>query len=203
VGAVRRGQEKPGTFSDGGDGTGGVVDLSLARFLASEERVPEDLAPGPPRPGDPAAPGLGRGTGARPAQGGGEGGYRGFDRRWQSGPDGDDQLSARLMCSDDGIGLVCVGGEVDYCTAPVLGWAVNEALRFGAAAVFVDLAHVSFFGAAGASALTAARRHCQRRGADFAILRPSPAALRVLGFTDLVNSQPRGQVIDLRDKPSR
>jgi anti-anti-sigma factor len=183
----------------GGNGPRGVVDLSLARFLATEARAPEDLAqaPRPGRPGDRDGPGLGLGTRARPAQGG----NRGFETRWQSGPDGDDQLSARLMCSDDGIALVSVAGEVDYCTAPVLGMAVNEALRVRASEVFVDLAQVSFFGAAGASALAAARRRCQRHDAGFAILRPSRAALRVLSFTDLVNSQTSGQVIDLRDRP--
>ena len=35
------------------------------------------------------------------------------------------------MCSDDGIALIRVAGEVDYCTAPVLALAVNEALGRG------------------------------------------------------------------------
>ena len=137
-------------------------------------------------------------TGAAPA--GGSGVYPKFSTTWQSGPHGCDQLSARVMCSDDGIALIRVAGEVDYCTAPVLALAVNEALREGASEVFVDLAQVSFFGAAGASALVVARRQCQRWGAGFAILRPSRATLRVLSFTDLVGPQPQGHVIDLTDE---
>jgi anti-sigma B factor antagonist len=85
-----------------------------------------------------------------------------------------------------------VAGEVDYRTAPLLGLAVKEALREGVSEVFVDLAQVSFFGAAGASALVVARQRCRRRGAAFAILRPSPAALMVLRFTDLVGRGPGG-----------
>ena len=71
--------------------------------------------------------------------------------------------------------MVRVAGEVDFRAAPVLAAAVDAALRDGASAVFVDLAQVCFFGAAGASALTVARRQCQRRGVQFSLLRPSPS----------------------------
>jgi anti-sigma B factor antagonist len=194
IGAGRSGRDRPGIFGDGGDGAKGVVDLGLERFLATQARAPEDLAQalGLGRSGDWVASGPGRAARPdRPRQM-----RRACDpklsKTWQSGPDGDGHLSARLMCSDDGIALLRLTGEVDYCTAPVLGLAVKEALREGASEVFVDLAQVSFFGAAGASALVVARQRCQRRGAAFAILRPSRAALRVLSFTDLVGAQPRG-----------
>ena len=188
--AGRSGQDRPGISGDDGGGAQGVVDLSLARFLATQTRAPEDLA---------QALGLAR-RGDRAAPTGGSGVYPKLSTTWHSGPHGCDQLSARVMCSDDGIALIRVAGEVDYCTAPVLALAVNEALREGASAVFVDLAQVSFFGAAGASALVVARRQCQRWGAGFAILRPSRAALMVLSFTDLVGPQPQGHVIDLTDE---
>jgi anti-sigma B factor antagonist len=115
-----------------------------------------------------------------------------------AGAKGRPARSRRVPCRDgldraDGIALLRVAGEVDYCTAPVLGLAVKEALREGASEVFVDLAQVSFFGAAGASALVVARQQCQRRGAAFAILRPSRAALRVLNFTDLAGHSPGGK----------
>jgi anti-anti-sigma factor len=97
------------------------------------------------------------------------------------------------MCSD-GLALVRVTGEIDFCTAPKVLAAVNEALGDGARSIFIDLAQVSFFGAAGAMALLVARRQCQRRGAEFVVLRPSAAALRVLVLTDLVEP-----AIDLRE----
>ena len=192
--AGRSGQDEPAIFGDGGDGAEGVVDLSLERFLATQARPPEDLAQalGLARCGDRVASGPGRAARPdRPRQIR-RASHPKLSKTWQSGPDGYDQLTARLMYSDDGIALLRVAGEVDYCTAPVLGLAVKEALRQGAAEVFVDLAQVSFFGAAGASALVVARQRCQRRGAAFTILRPSRAALRVLTFTDLVGRQRRG-----------
>jgi anti-sigma B factor antagonist len=192
--AGRSGQGRPGVFGDGGDGAEGVVDLSLERSLATQARGPEDLAQavGLGRGGDRVASVPGRAARPdRPRQMRRASPHK-LSKTWHSGPNGYGQLSARLMCSDDGIALLRVAGEVDYWTAPVLGMAVKEALRQGAAEVFVDLAQVSFFDAAGASALVVARQRCQRRGAAFAILRPSRPALRVLSFTDLVGRQSRG-----------
>ena len=105
-------------------------------------------------------------------------------------PPGPAGSPAGMVWTADGIALLRVAGEVDYCTAPVLGLALKEALREGASEVFVDLAQVSFFGAAGAAALVVARQRCQRRGAAFAILRPSGAALRVLNLTDPAGHSP-------------
>ncbi len=194
MGVGRWGQDKSGVPASGGDrARADVVDLSMARSLAtrasSDDRARAlSLA----RFGDRVASSMGRGTGARPAQADGASVYHKLSK-WQSGPEDYSQLSARLVCSEDGIAVVRVAGEVDFRTAPVLAAAVNEALRDGASAVFVDLAQVCFFGAAGASALTVARRQCQRRGVQFSLLRPSRAALLVLSFTDLLGPQPGGK----------
>ena len=102
----------------------------------------------------------------------------------------------RLMCSTDGMALVRVTGEIDFNTAPKLSVAVDDALSDGACSIFIDLAEVTFFGSAGAMELLVARRHCQRRGAEFVLLRPSRPALRVLAFTDLVRP-----LIDLEGSP--
>jgi anti-anti-sigma factor len=108
------------------------------------------------------------------------------------GTDGD--AFTRVAMSPDGLALISVSGEVDFCTAPQVLIAASDALRRGARAVFIDLARVTFFGAAGATALLAVRRQCWQRGVDFALLRPSRPALRVLDFTDLM-----GPVLDLRE----
>ena len=100
----------------------------------------------------------------------------------------------RVAMSTDGLALVSVSGEVDISTAPRVLAAANDALRQGARAVFIDLARVTFFGAAGATALLAVRRQCWQRAVTFALLRPSRPALRVLDFTDLIRP-----VLDLRD----
>ena len=201
MGIGRWGQDKPGVPASGGDrARADVVDLSLARSLATRASSDDRArALGLARFGDRAASSMGRGTGARPAQADGASVYHKLSN-WQSGSEDYSQLSARLVCSEDGIAVVRVAGEVDFRTAPVLAAAVNEALRDGASAVFVDLAQVCFFGAAGASALTVARRQCQRRGVQFSLLRPSRAAHLVLSFTDLLGPQPGGEVINLRDQ---
>ena len=59
--------------------------------------------------------------------------------------------SARLM-ADRWLALVRVTGKIDLCTAPQLLVAVNKGFGDGACSIFVDLAQVSFFGAAGAMA---------------------------------------------------
>ena len=164
---------------DGGEAPGGVVDLTLDLYVAKErqnyEAVPETPLPQPT--GGPAPSGTSR--------------YISTRLRWE--PVDYPYASAHLMCSTDGLALVRVTGEIDLCTAPQLLVAVNKALGDGARSIFIDLAQVSFFGAAGAMALLVARRHCQRRGAEFVLLRPSRPALRVLALTDLVRP-----VIDLR-----
>jgi anti-anti-sigma factor len=163
----------------GGEAPRGVVDLTLDLHVAKQrqnyEAPPE--APAPPPNGGPAPSGTSRYS----------------STRLRSEPVGYPYASARLMCSTDGLALVRVTGEIDLCTAPQLLVAVNKALGNGARSIYIDLAQVSFFGAAGATALLVARRHCQRRGAEFMLLRPSRPALRVLALTDLVRP-----VIDLR-----
>ena len=173
----RCGSVMPG---DGVDRRNGVVDLSLELYVSTERRNYETLpeASVPPGAGAVAPSGTSR--------------YISTRLRWA--PVNYAYASARLMCSPDGLALVRVTGEIDVYTAPKLLVAVNEALADEARSVFIDLAQVSFFGAAGAMALLVARRQCQRRGTEFVLLRPSAAALRVLLLTDLVKP-----VIDLRE----
>ena len=164
---------------DGGEAPGGVVDLTLDLYVAKERRnydaLPETPLPQPT--GGPAPSGASR--------------Y--ISTRLRREPVDYPYANAHLMCSTDGLALVRVTGEIDLCTAPQLLVAVNKALGDSARSIFIDLAQVSFFGAAGAMALLVARRQCQRRGAEFVLLRPSRPALRVLALTDLVRP-----VIDLR-----
>jgi anti-sigma B factor antagonist len=100
---------------------------------------------------------------------------------------------AHLLRTTDGMVLIRVTGEVDVCTAPQLAAAVRHALVEGASSIYIDLAQVSFFGAAGATVLLHAKRACQRRGTNFVLLRPSRSAMRVLRFTDLISP-----VLDLK-----
>ena len=109
------------------------------------------------------------------------------------GPLGIYDYGCAHLLRTDGIVLIRVTGEVDFCTAPELEAAVHHALVEDASSVFVDLAEVLFLGAAGATVLLRAKRACQRRGTNFVLLRPSQSARRTLRFTDLIRP-----VLDLK-----
>ncbi len=180
-----------------GAGTGRVVDLSQELHIAAEARSYKTLpeAEDGRRATVPVSSGASRCVPSRLGRADLTGLYA-RSSTWL--PDGSvdyNYASARLMCSTDGMALVRVTGEIDHCTAPKLSAAVNEALSEGACSIFIDLAQVTFFSAAGAMALLACRRHCQRRGAEFVLLRPSLPAQKILTFTDLLRP-----LIDLRER---
>ncbi len=178
-------------------GTGRVVDLSQELYVSAERRNYETLpeAEQSGRTGGPSSSGASRCISSQSSRSHLVGLYARSSKRLPDGSADYNYASARVMCSTDGMALVRVTGEIDHCTAPKLSTAVNEALSKGASSIFVDLAEVTFFSAAGAIALLTARRQCQRRSARLVLLRPSRPALKVLAFTDLV--RPR---IDLRDQ---
>ncbi len=187
-------------LGDGGaatGGSGGVVDLSQDLYVSVERRNYKALreGEGPGRPSAPPSWSARPCISSRSGRSHPEGLYAKSSKRLPDGSADYSYGSARVMCSSDGMALVRVTGEIDYCTAPKLSTAVNEALGKGASSIFVDLAEVTFFSAAGAIALLTARRQCQRRSAEFVLLRPSRPAMKVLTFTDLVRSR-----IDLRDQ---
>lgn len=91
------------------------------------------------------------------------------------------------MMSSDGVVLISISGEVDMETGPKIVAAVNAALERRPSSIFIDLAQVTFFGVAGATALLGARQKCERSSVNFTILRPSRLALFVLGLTGLID----------------
>ncbi len=182
---------------DDGAGPGRVVDLSQKLYVSAERRNYKTLTEAEPsgRTSAPSSSGASRCISSQLGRAHMVGLYAKPSKRLPDGSADYNYASARVMCSTDGMALVRVTGEIDHCTAPKLSTAVSEALSKGASSIFVDLAEVTFFSAAGAIALLTARRQCQRRSAQFVLLRPSRPALKVLAFTDLV--RPR---IDLRDQ---
>ena len=178
-------------------GSGRVVDLRHELCTPTEPRNNKAF-PEAEEPGGTNVAAFSRATRCHPSQLGTAvrvGVYAKSSTRLPDGSVDYNYASTRVMCATDGLALVRVSGEIDHCTAPKLTAAVNEALSKAAGSIYVDLAEVTFFSAAGAVALLTARRHCQRRRVEFVILRPSRPALKVLAFTDLLRP-----VIDLREK---
>src|SRR3954463_3712670 len=62
---------------------------------------------------------------------------------------------------------------------------ITSAVAAGARACLLDLEHVSYLDRGGVGLLIAMFRHVTRRDGQLKLLRPSPAARRVLGITRL------------------
>lgn len=94
------------------------------------------------------------------------------------------------VVSDEGVVLITVWGEIDIQTGPQISAAFSAALERHASSIFVDLAEVSFFGVAGATALLGAKQKCQQKGVNFTLLRASHSARFVLGLTGVLSPKP-------------
>ena len=79
---------------------------------------------------------------------------------------------------------VFVNGDVDLATADLLSAAADLALHGSPLRVLVDLADVSFFGAAGLTVLLNLRERAERAAIDLVLRAPSPAVLIVLDTVD-------------------
>ena len=63
--------------------------------------------------------------------------------------------------------------------------ALTSAVEGGARMCLIDLRDVTYLDSSGVGLLVALFRHVTRRGGQFKLLAPSPAARRVLGITQL------------------
>ncbi|HET7695459.1 MAG TPA: STAS domain-containing protein [Vicinamibacterales bacterium] len=63
--------------------------------------------------------------------------------------------------------------------------AVNAAVADGARLCLLDMREVTYLDSSGVGLLVAIFRHVTRRGGQFKLLSPSPAARRVLGISQL------------------
>jgi stage II sporulation protein AA (anti-sigma F factor antagonist) len=79
--------------------------------------------------------------------------------------------------------VLAPAGEVDMCTAPVLRWAVQDAVGADPDVVVVDLSGLTFCGSTGLVTLVEARAHADSRGVGFGTAGGRPIMLRVLEIT--------------------
>lgn len=82
---------------------------------------------------------------------------------------------------------VYVNGDVDLATADLLSASADLALQESPLRLILDLSEVSFFSAAGLSALLRLRDRADRAAVDLVLRAPSAAVLNVL---DIVNAAP-------------
>jgi anti-sigma B factor antagonist len=90
-------------------------------------------------------------------------------------------LWVEIVDDDDARGVtVAARGEIDIATVQLLDAGIQHGLRKKPDQLAVDLADVSFFGAAGLHALLAARRQAQVQAAQLVLSAPSGPVLTVL-----------------------
>lgn len=87
---------------------------------------------------------------------------------------------------------VCVNGDVDLVTADLLSASAELALQESPLRLILDLSEVSFFSAAGLSALLRLRDRADRAAVDLVLRAPSAAVLNVL---DIVNAAPCFRIV--------
>jgi anti-sigma B factor antagonist len=97
-----------------------------------------------------------------------------------------------VVSHTEGRTVASVRGEIDIATAPVLRSALTEAaggdhLGVGGVRLTVDFANVSFIDASGLGVLVGAARRARRDGSELVLRNPSPAMMRLLDITKLVD----------------
>ena len=80
---------------------------------------------------------------------------------------------------------VWLTGELDIATCPRLVAELHAAIEEGETDLIVDCADVTFFGAAGVSALVCARQRLDASGRSLKIRKPSRSVRRVLEIVNL------------------
>jgi anti-anti-sigma factor len=84
-----------------------------------------------------------------------------------------------------GVGVLTVSGELDISTAGALKHALEELLDARTERVEVDLSGVVFMDSSALSALVGAHERASKHNQRLALVRPSPACVKVLGITGL------------------
>ncbi len=87
-----------------------------------------------------------------------------------------------------GVAVVAVSGEVDLFTSRHLTDALMACLRRTCRRLVVDLTEVSFFGAAGLTALLTAKQAATAVGADVCLVACTRVVLRPLEITELASA---------------
>ena len=84
--------------------------------------------------------------------------------------------------------VLLVGGEIDVATSPQLLAVLDSLAAQRDGDVIVDCSAVTFFGAAGVSALVAARNRLRGSTHRVIVRNPAPVVRRVLDIVDLAEA---------------
>jgi anti-sigma B factor antagonist len=108
------------------------------------------------------------------------------------------QLLKTDLVRADGVVTLSVHGEVDLSVGAELEAAIDGAIDAASSSVFVDLHDTTYIDSTGLHCLLAGRRTARARAIEFAVIRPSAPALRLLevtGLTDVLRTPPAAQTL--------
>jgi anti-sigma B factor antagonist len=102
-------------------------------------------------------------------------------------------LDLEVVVSRDASTALCVAGDIDIATAPLLRTALAQAqaghgLDLRGAPLVVDLSAMTFIDASGLRVLARAAERARRGGGQVVLRRPSPMMVRLLRVTGLLGS---------------
>jgi anti-sigma B factor antagonist len=86
---------------------------------------------------------------------------------------------------DDGLVVVCVAGQLDIDTAPVLRSAFEALLAESQPRIIADLSRVTFCDSIGLGTFAYAHSHCTARGGFIRLAAPTPFLARILDTVGL------------------
>ena len=95
----------------------------------------------------------------------------------------------------DGGQAIKVEGEVDLSSSPELRTAILKATAKGKGTVAVDLSRVPYMDSSGVATLVEGLKSVCQEGADFILVAPSAAVMKVLQLSRL------DTVFDIREEP--
>ncbi|MEV4640006.1 STAS domain-containing protein [Actinoplanes sp. NPDC049548] len=96
-----------------------------------------------------------------------------------------DTLSVTTHDPADGVRVLCISGDLDHDTAPMLLTAIEEALEDGSNQLVADLTNVAFCDSAGLSLFVDTHRRLTARGGWFRLAAPQTGIRYVLDVTNL------------------
>ncbi|HEY4429205.1 MAG TPA: STAS domain-containing protein [Solirubrobacteraceae bacterium] len=85
---------------------------------------------------------------------------------------------------------LCLGGEMDFVTAPALEARVVQLCAAGACEIILDLTALSFIDSRGLMAILLSRKRCESRGCEFSMTRGQDPVQRLFEVTGFIDKLP-------------
>ncbi|GGU47850.1 STAS domain-containing protein [Streptomyces lavendofoliae] len=99
-------------------------------------------------------------------------------------------LRVRVEVRPVGVGVVTIGGELDYDGVALLGNAIGSLRDQGVHCLLLDLSGMTFMDSSGVNAFLLAQRASRAQGGWVRLANPQPSVLRVIELVGLGEAIP-------------